>query len=370
MAKPTLLIVSGLQRSGTSLMMQLLNAIDIKANSDNKRKADKSNERGYFEHSNMMKLELDDSFLENGIDKATKVYAAKLQFLPNRFNYKIIFMERNPKEIFISKRVSRGMAMKAFTTQHLNLLEMVIEGAKKIISESKNMEMITVDYKSLVHNPKESLVTIADFIGVNSSQLLEVQDVIDPKLYKNKNEHEFLTIDRSPIGITDFIESHTKGLDFCEIGIGEGDNLAKIKGAKSVLGVESLEYGVMRCKQKYPHLKVIHSSIFDVLDEISFDVCYTWMVYPLNRDLVLAIMEKKPNAKILMGINYYYHLDENSEKYKRYVKSYKKIALAGSWNKYTTELIEEVKTMGYTCELVQIEAENKELFSVGIIEKK
>ena len=42
-------VVSGLPRSGTSLMMQMLSAGGLPALTDDLREADESNPRGYFE---------------------------------------------------------------------------------------------------------------------------------------------------------------------------------------------------------------------------------------------------------------------------------------------------------------------------------
>jgi len=46
----TIIIVSGLPRSGTSMMIQILSAGGVEVLKDRKREADKDNPKGYFEY--------------------------------------------------------------------------------------------------------------------------------------------------------------------------------------------------------------------------------------------------------------------------------------------------------------------------------
>ena len=370
MDKQTLIIVSGLRRTGTSLMMQLLNEAGIKPNTDNKKKADQFNPNGYFEHSEMSKLLVDDSFLDSSVDKCTKIYAAKLHLLPKRFNYKIIFMERDVSEVYISLKKTNNQKLKVYAATHLNFLQGVVEKAIGVIESSDNMEMISVNFNSLINDPDMSLKSISEFLDLTPNFINNAKQVIDPKLYTSRKSSEILTIDRCPAEIVPFIEEHVKNKIFCEIGIGEGDNLAGVKNAQAAFGVEVSNYGVARCAKKYPNLKVIHASILDVLDDVEFDVCFMWLVYPLNKDVVLEVIKKKPEAKILMGINYYFHLDESDEKYQAYLNAYRDVASANTWNQNTRNLIKEVNGLGYSSEIVEIKSKSNEIFSVAIIEKK
>jgi len=99
-----IIIVSGLPRSGTSMMMQMLEAAGIEIVSDHIRKSDEDNPRGYYELEEVKNIN-NTSWIDNCHGKAVKVISALLQNLPSTKNYKIIFMERDLSEILASQKV-------------------------------------------------------------------------------------------------------------------------------------------------------------------------------------------------------------------------------------------------------------------------
>src|SRR5690606_376305 len=90
-----IVIVSGLPRSGTSLMMQMLHNGGLEALTDALRKPDDSNPKGYFEYNPVMSLHKDNSWLSLAQNKSLKVVAPLLKFLKPEFRYKVIFMNRD-----------------------------------------------------------------------------------------------------------------------------------------------------------------------------------------------------------------------------------------------------------------------------------
>jgi hypothetical protein len=96
-------IVSGLPRSGTSMMMQMLAAGGIEPYTDGARAADEDNPRGYFEHHNATRLHEDASWITGARGKAVKIVAHLLPYLPEGEEYRIIFMLRNPEEVVSSQ---------------------------------------------------------------------------------------------------------------------------------------------------------------------------------------------------------------------------------------------------------------------------
>src|ERR1041385_2006037 len=104
-------IVSGLPRSGTSMMMKMLVAGGLEALTDNIRTADEDNPEGYFEFEMVKKLGDDRSWLADARGKCVKIVSSFLKHLPQDFTYKIIFMRRNIEEVLASQRqmlVRRG----------------------------------------------------------------------------------------------------------------------------------------------------------------------------------------------------------------------------------------------------------------------
>ena len=106
----TFVLVSGLPRSGTSLMMQMLEAGGLPAHTDGNREADENNPRGYFEWEELKQIGryrdlLDEEGLE---DRAIKAVSAIIHKMPPKYNYKVIFMLRPVDEIAISQNKMLG----------------------------------------------------------------------------------------------------------------------------------------------------------------------------------------------------------------------------------------------------------------------
>ena len=97
-------IVSGLPRSGTSMMMQILESGGMKVITDNIRKADEDNPHGYYEYERVKKIKDDTGWLKETRGKAFKMISLLLYDLPSNENYKVIFMKRKMSEILASQR--------------------------------------------------------------------------------------------------------------------------------------------------------------------------------------------------------------------------------------------------------------------------
>ncbi|MEO0042929.1 MAG: hypothetical protein RL329_2377, partial [Bacteroidota bacterium] len=100
----TITIVSGLPRSGTSLMMQALHAGGLDVFVDEERPADDNNQKGYYEHQLVKKLAQNKTWLPDAVGKGVKVISHLLHHLPPRYKYKIVFMERHLFEITSSQQ--------------------------------------------------------------------------------------------------------------------------------------------------------------------------------------------------------------------------------------------------------------------------
>ena len=100
-----IVIVSGLPRSGTSLMMQMLQAGGMPLLVDDQRPADADNPNGYWEYAPVKRLQQDNTWMPQAEGKAVKVVSALLQYLPRPHTYKIIFMHRPMQEVLASQAV-------------------------------------------------------------------------------------------------------------------------------------------------------------------------------------------------------------------------------------------------------------------------
>src|SRR5262249_12416728 len=102
----TFILVSGLPRSGTSLMMQMLEAGGVKILTDRERAADIDNPKSYYEWEPIKQIGKKSELLDqDGLDGcAIKCISMLLQQLPIKHNYKVIFMTRPIQEVVASQR--------------------------------------------------------------------------------------------------------------------------------------------------------------------------------------------------------------------------------------------------------------------------
>ncbi|HNY87520.1 MAG TPA: hypothetical protein PKN23_13545, partial [Candidatus Hydrogenedentes bacterium] len=101
---PEIVVVSGLPRSGTSMMMRMLAAGGMPLFTDGVRAADSDNPLGYFEHEAVKRLREDASWVPGAAGKAVKVVSALLPALPEGFQYRVILMRRPLEEVLASQR--------------------------------------------------------------------------------------------------------------------------------------------------------------------------------------------------------------------------------------------------------------------------
>jgi tetratricopeptide (TPR) repeat protein len=98
-----IVVVSGLPRSGTSMMMQMLAAGGLPVLTDNVRQADESNPRGYYELEQAKQVGKSADWLKDASGKAVKIIAQLLPHLPPDRPYRILFMDRPLGEITASQ---------------------------------------------------------------------------------------------------------------------------------------------------------------------------------------------------------------------------------------------------------------------------
>jgi hypothetical protein len=185
----TILVVSGLPRSGTSMMMNMLIAGGVQVVSDEIRNADEDNPNGYFEYEPVKQLsEGKFEWLAGAGHKVVKVISALLEYLPANHHYKILFMERDLKEILASQQkmlTRRKEALKVSDAEMENQFRKHLADIKYWLARQPNMEILYVDYSQLVANPDEACPRIAEFIGFPVDQE-KMRSVPNESLYRNR----------------------------------------------------------------------------------------------------------------------------------------------------------------------------------------
>ena len=186
-------LVSGLPRSGTSLMMQMLEAGGLKVLTDRERVADVDNPKGYYEWEPIKQIAkkpelLDDEDL-NG--QAIKCISMLLEQMPLKHNYKVIFMTRPIEEVVDSQRkMINRLATKGAELEIDQLRRGLTAHRNEIRQWVRNvphMELIEIDYPSLVKDPLPQISRLLEFLGAERlPKSAEMTKVIDPSLHRRK----------------------------------------------------------------------------------------------------------------------------------------------------------------------------------------
>jgi hypothetical protein len=183
-------VVSGLPRSGTSLMMQLLAAGGMPILTDQQRSADEDNPKGYYELERVKKLQNGDTaWVKEAEGKAVKVVSALLESLPPGYIYKILFMQREMSQILASQRqmlARRGEPGGQVDDETMaRLFDKHLESIQAWLEKQKNMHVLYVPYAGLVEDSEVQVKAVVSFLGV-SLDVPAMLAVPDPTLYRNR----------------------------------------------------------------------------------------------------------------------------------------------------------------------------------------
>ncbi len=180
-------IVSGLPRSGTSLMMQMLEKGGMTTLTDQIRKADDNNPRGYYEYDKVKSLSRDSAWLKEAEGKAVKIIAQLLFFLPRNFEYSILFMERNMEEIIASQsKMLQSLGRTGAKLDSAILIQTFqrqVNQARAVLSKSANIQWMPVFYNTIFTDPVQTAQKVNAFLG-NSLNVPDMASVVDVSLYR------------------------------------------------------------------------------------------------------------------------------------------------------------------------------------------
>ena len=162
-------VVSGLPRSGTSMMMKMLEAGGLRILTDNIRTADDDNLQGYYEFERVKQLrEGDVEWLNDAGGSVVKVISALLEYLPAGQHYKVIFMEREMVEILSSQRKMlerRGkLGNPAEDGKFAELYGKHLDKIKNWLAHQTNMEVLYIHYNEMVKQPAGHAAKVAEFL--------------------------------------------------------------------------------------------------------------------------------------------------------------------------------------------------------------
>lgn len=184
-----IVVVSGLPRSGTSLMMQMLQAGGLPLLVDAQRSADADNPRGYWEYEPVKRLPQDNTWLALAEGKAIKVITALLPYLSAAHTYRILCMQRPLVEVLASQAAMlqrRGEAPGAVDDHTLgDIFTRSLVQTERWLAQQAHMAVCPVSYHATVADPTTTARTVAAFLALP----LDVESMaraVDPRLYRQR----------------------------------------------------------------------------------------------------------------------------------------------------------------------------------------
>ena len=182
-------IVSGLPRSGTSLMMQMLQAGGLPPLTDGRRAADEHNPRGYFEHEAVKQGRNDLSWLEQASGRVVKVVHLLLMQLPSDRNYRVIFMVRNLDEVIASqremlKRQNRpGAAVDDRTLA--GIFDKQMTTVRRWLAERPHFRVLYLNHSDVIAHPRAAAEQVSVFLD-GALSVDNMVGAVNPALYRQR----------------------------------------------------------------------------------------------------------------------------------------------------------------------------------------
>ena len=187
-----IVVVSGLPRSGTSMVMSMLEAGDFPILTDHVREADEDNPKGYFEFEKVKDLAEtgDKSWLKDARGKAVKVISHLLKELPDENFYRIIFARRNLQEIIASQNIMLKRQAAANPVEDAKAIELYrkhLVNVRFLVRRKPNLEMVELTYTEVLDDPETTAERISQFLGGNLNTRA-MSAVVDRRLYRNRKD--------------------------------------------------------------------------------------------------------------------------------------------------------------------------------------
>lgn len=188
--KDPIIVVSGLPRSGTSMMMKMLEAGGLPILTDNLREADANNPKGYYEFERVKELPNGDyGWIPEAGGKVVKIVTGLIMSLPSDARFKVIFMQRAMKEVLSSQKKMLGrLGKEDDKVEDEKMKKIYQEHLKQVnawISKQPNIEVLYVNYNTMLGSPLESLQKVNEFLGGDMDVNI-MAGVVDKELYRER----------------------------------------------------------------------------------------------------------------------------------------------------------------------------------------
>jgi len=181
-----LVVVTGLPRSGTSLLMQMLAAGGMQVVSDGLRQADEDNPRGYFEFEPVKSLARDSKWLCEHPGCAIKIVAPLLAGLPQGLACRVILSNRDLDEILDSQE---RMLARRGTAERRRMLKgeyvRTLARVEAMLVRRPATQLLVVQHSSAISDPAGVAERMNRFLG-GALDVAKMAAAIDPALHRNR----------------------------------------------------------------------------------------------------------------------------------------------------------------------------------------
>ena len=184
-----LVIVSGLPRSGTSLMMQMLRAGGLEPLTDGSRTPDEDNPEGYWEWEPVKKLRTNPRLVEQADGKVLKVISALLPSLPGKHRYTVIYMVRPTEEVVDSQWAMLARQGKQPKSEKQHLIDVQEHHSRQIravLAQSDRVTLLEISYPELVASPGPVIETLAALLPGRFQPSPAVGACVKPQLHRQR----------------------------------------------------------------------------------------------------------------------------------------------------------------------------------------
>jgi hypothetical protein len=182
-------VVSGLPRSGTSMMMRMLDRGGLPVLTDGFRQADPDNPLGYYEFEPVKRLGQDTSWLPNAYHKAVKIIYIFLYSLPPAHKYRVLFMKRRLGEVVASQKVMLRRRQEGDRMSDQQLMDSFSEQLERLdlwMRRQENLAVHYLNYEEVLANPSEAAFEITRFLGL-PLDVAAMSQSVDSSLHRNRS---------------------------------------------------------------------------------------------------------------------------------------------------------------------------------------
>ena len=184
-----MIVVTGLPRTGTSMMMRLLEAGGVPVIVDGVRKPDLDNPNGYYEYEPVKTLKQDSSWVPRSQGKAVKLVYLLLRDLPPHLPYDVIFMRRDMSEVVASQdEMLRRKGNDVSQHESHRLIEMFRKELAAIetwLTARANFRVLYVDYNRTILEPQEACARVKAFLNLDLNEN-RMTAVVSKALYRQR----------------------------------------------------------------------------------------------------------------------------------------------------------------------------------------